>query len=59
MNYRAGVITGVLITVAIISFISQYNSFLFPLLILNTPEKFTLSIGIRSFSLNRSDSLSL
>ena len=42
----------VLITVAIISFISHYNSFLFPLLILNTPEKFTLSIGIRSFSIS-------
>jgi ABC-type glycerol-3-phosphate transport system permease component len=42
----------VLITVAIISFIAQYNSFIFPLLVLNSPEKFTLSIGIRSFSIS-------
>jgi ABC-type glycerol-3-phosphate transport system permease component len=42
----------VLITVAILSFLGNYNSFLFPLIILNTPEKFTLSIGIRSFSIS-------
>ncbi|HEV8634900.1 MAG TPA: carbohydrate ABC transporter permease [Chloroflexota bacterium] len=42
----------VLLTVAIITFISHYNSFLFPLLVLTTPEKFTLSIGIRSFSIS-------
>ena len=43
---------GTLITVAIIAFIANYNSFLFPLIILNSPEKFTLSIGIRSFSIS-------
>lgn len=42
----------VLITVGIIGFIAHYNSFLFPLLVLTTPEKFTLSIGIRSFSIS-------
>jgi len=42
----------VLITVAIITFIGNYNSFLFPLIILNSPEKFTLSIGIRQFSIS-------
>lgn len=41
----------VLITVGIIAFIAHYNSFLFPLLVLTSPEKFTMSIGIRSFSI--------
>jgi ABC-type glycerol-3-phosphate transport system permease component len=38
-------------TASIISFISQWNSFLFPLIILNDPDKFTLAIGLRYFSI--------
>jgi multiple sugar transport system permease protein len=41
----------VLLTVSIIAFIAHYDSFLFPLIILNTRELFTLSIGIRFFSI--------
>jgi ABC-type glycerol-3-phosphate transport system permease component len=41
----------VLLTVAIIAFIAHYDSFIFPLIILNTRELFTLSIGIRFFSI--------
>ncbi len=37
-------------TVGIIAFIAHYDSFLFPLIILNDPPKFTLSIGLRWFS---------
>lgn len=41
----------VLITVAIIAFIAHYDSFIFPLIILNTRELFTLAIGIRFFNI--------
>jgi ABC-type glycerol-3-phosphate transport system permease component len=41
-----------LATAAIISFIAQWNSFLYPLIILNDPEKFTLAIGLRYFSIS-------
>lgn len=41
----------VLATVAIISFIAQWNSFLFPLIILNDESKFPLSIGLRAFQM--------
>lgn len=40
----------VLAAAAILSFISNWNSFIFPLIILNDPQKFTLSIGLRYFS---------
>lgn len=39
-------------TVGIIAFIAHYNDFLYPLLILNDPEKFTLSIGLRYFNID-------
>jgi len=42
----------VMATVAIIAFIDQWNSFLFPLTILNSPEKFTVSIGLRWFAIS-------
>jgi multiple sugar transport system permease protein len=41
-----------LATAAIISFISHWNSFLYPLIILNDPKKFTLAIGLRYFSIS-------
>jgi len=44
----------VMATVAIIAFIDQWNSFLFPLTILNSPEKFTVSIGLRWFAISPS-----
>ena len=44
----------VLATAGIISFISHWNSFIFPLIILNDPEKFTLSIGLRYFAVSPS-----
>jgi multiple sugar transport system permease protein len=44
----------VLATAAILSFIAHWNSFLLPLIILNDPPKFTLSIGLRYFSIEPS-----
>lgn len=41
----------VLATIAVIGFISHWNEFLQPLIYLNTIEKFTLAVGIRSFQL--------
>jgi ABC-type glycerol-3-phosphate transport system permease component len=41
-----------LATAGIISFISNWNSFLFPLIILNDTEKFTLAIGLRYFAIS-------
>ncbi len=41
----------VMATVGIIAFISNYNSFLFPLIVLNDANKFTLPIGLRYFSI--------
>lgn len=38
-----------LATVAIFSFIEHWNEFIGPLIFLNSPEKFTLSIGLRYF----------
>jgi ABC-type glycerol-3-phosphate transport system permease component len=38
-----------LATAAIITFIGDWNSFLFPYIILNTKEKFTVGIGIKYF----------
>ncbi len=43
-----------LATAAIISFISHWNSFIFPLIILNDPDKFTLAIGLRYFAISPS-----
>jgi multiple sugar transport system permease protein len=42
----------VLATVGIIAFIAHYDSFIFPLIILNDPTKFTLSIGLRYFNIS-------
>ncbi len=44
----------VLATAGILSFISNWNSFIMPLIILNDPQKFTLSIGLRYFSISPS-----
>jgi multiple sugar transport system permease protein len=44
-------------TAAIIEGINQWNSFLRPLIILNNPDKFPLSIGLRYFVVNPGDSL--
>jgi ABC-type glycerol-3-phosphate transport system permease component len=44
----------VLATVGIIAFVNHWDSFLFPLLVLNEPEKFTVSIGLRWFSISPS-----
>ncbi|MCX6045368.1 MAG: carbohydrate ABC transporter permease [Chloroflexi bacterium] len=38
-----------LATVAIFSFLEHWNEFIGPLIFLNSPEKFTLSIGLRYF----------
>lgn len=38
-----------LVTAAIITFIGEWNSFLFPYIILNTKEKFTIGVGIKYF----------
>lgn len=39
-----------LATVAIFAFIEHWNEFIGPLIFLNTPEKFTVSIGLRYFT---------
>lgn len=39
-----------LATVAIFSFIEHWNEFIAPLIFLNSPEKFTVSIGLRHFT---------
>jgi ABC-type glycerol-3-phosphate transport system permease component len=39
-----------LATVAIFSFIEHWNEFIGPLIYLNSPEKFTVSIGLRHFT---------
>jgi multiple sugar transport system permease protein len=44
-------------TAAIIEGINQWNSFLRPLIILNRPESYPLSVGIRYFVVNPGDSL--
>ena len=44
-------------TAAIIEGINQWNSFLRPLIILNKPETFPLSVGLRYFVVNPGDSL--
>ena len=44
-------------TAAIIEGINQWNSFLRPLIILNDPEKFPLSVGLRYFVVNPGDNL--
>ena len=36
-------------TVAIFSFLFHWNAFIEPLIFLNTPEKFTISLGLRYF----------
>ncbi|NJN83396.1 MAG: carbohydrate ABC transporter permease [Caldilineaceae bacterium] len=41
-----------LATVAIFSFIGHWNEFIGPLIFLNSPDKFTLSIGLRYFTAN-------
>jgi ABC-type glycerol-3-phosphate transport system permease component len=38
-----------LATLAVISFIGHWNAFLGPLIFLNSPEKYTLAIGLRYF----------
>ena len=52
-------ITGSVITTAaaIIEGINQWNSFLRPLIILNQPENFPLSVGLRFFQVNPADNL--
>jgi len=47
----------VLATAAIIEGINQWNSFLRPLIILNRPENFPLSVGLRYFVVNPADNL--
>ena len=44
----------VVATVAIIAFIAHWDSFLFPLIVLNDPDKFTVSIGLRWFAISPS-----
>ncbi|HEY3057700.1 MAG TPA: carbohydrate ABC transporter permease [Chloroflexota bacterium] len=44
-------------TAAIIEGINQWNSFLRPLIILNRPENFPLSVGLRYFVVNPADNL--
>jgi len=44
-------------TAAIIEGINQWNSFLRPLIILNRPETYPLSVGLRYFVVNPGDSL--
>ena len=42
----------VLATAAILALMSNWNSFIFPLIILNDTDKFTLSIGLRYFAIS-------
>ncbi len=44
----------VLAAAGILSFIGNWNSFVLPLIILNDPQKFTLSIGLRYFQMQPS-----
>jgi ABC-type glycerol-3-phosphate transport system permease component len=41
----------VLATVCVISFISSWNDFMGPLIYLNSPEKFTVALGLRFFNI--------
>jgi ABC-type glycerol-3-phosphate transport system permease component len=47
----------VFVTAAIIEGINQWNSFLRPLIILNRPEMYPLSVGLRYFVVNPGDNL--
>src|SRR5207244_9128447 len=47
----------VVATAAIIEGINQWNSFLRPLIILNRPETYPLSVGLRYFVVNPGDNL--
>lgn len=47
----------VVATAAIIEGINQWNSFLRPLIILNQPENYPLSVGLRYFVVNPTDNL--
>lgn len=44
----------VLAAAGILSFINNWNSFVLPLIILNDPQKFTMSIGLRYFQMQPS-----
>lgn len=44
--------TAAIATVAIFSFINHWNEFIAPLIFLNSPDKFTVSIGLRYFVSN-------
>lgn len=44
--------TAAIATVAIFSFINHWNEFIGPLIFLNSPDKYTLSIGLRYFVSN-------
>ena len=44
----------VLAAAGILSFIGNWNSFVLPLIVLNDPQKFTLSIGLRYFQMQPS-----
>ena len=47
--------TPALITVAILSFLRHWNDFLEPLIYLNSPDKLTLSLGLRYFLVSPSE----
>jgi multiple sugar transport system permease protein len=47
----------VLAAAAILSFINNWNSFVLPLIILNDPQKFTLSIGLRYFQMQPAEGM--
>ena len=44
-----------LATVAIFAFLAHWNDFIHPLIYLNSPEKFPLSVGLRWFQQQRDD----
>jgi multiple sugar transport system permease protein len=46
-----------LATLAVIQFMAQWNSFLAPLIYLNTVEKYTIAVGIRFFQVSPVDAL--
>lgn len=47
----------VLATVMVLNFIGTWNDFMGPLIYLNSPKKFTLALGMRYFSVNRTISI--
>lgn len=43
---------GLIATLVILQFLANWNSYLWPLIVINSPQKFTIQLGIASFATN-------